>query len=58
MANSQNDPLCCAAHVSINTAVIVGVIALITNSTIIYSMAFTSIIVGFVVGTIYLVNKK
>jgi hypothetical protein len=40
-----------------NIGVIVGVIALITGSTVLYSMSFTGIIVGFVGGSIYLLQK-
>jgi hypothetical protein len=40
-----------------NIGVIVGIIALITGSTVLYSMSFTGMIVGFVAGSIYLLQK-
>jgi hypothetical protein len=53
-----NNPFMFVARASINTAVLAGVLSLLTGSTVMYSVAFTGIIVGFVAGSIYLFQKK
>ena len=58
MSSSRDDPLYHLTYVSINTAIVAGVIAVLSNSIIMYSMAFTSVIVGFVAVTAHLVIKK
>jgi hypothetical protein len=56
--NVQNNPIVFLARASINTAVIVGMMALVTGSTLLYSVSFTGMVVGFVAGSIYLLQKK
>jgi hypothetical protein len=58
MSNVNNDSICFVAHVAINTAVIAGVFALLTGSTVLCSVSFTGIIVGLVTGSIYILQKK
>jgi len=58
MVGDNDDPIYFSACFSINTAIIVGGIALLSSSTILYSMAFTAMIVGFVTGSIHLLHKK
>jgi Na+/H+ antiporter NhaC len=58
MSNVNNDSICFVAHVGINTAVIAGVFALLTGSTVLCSVSFTGIIVGLVTGSIYILQKK
>jgi len=58
VSNVKDDSICFVAHVAINTAVIAGVFALITGSSVLCSVSITGMIVGFVSGSIYLVQKK
>jgi len=46
------------AQVSCNTAVVVGTLALLTGSTVLYSVSFTGMIVCFVVVGIYSFRKE
>ena len=46
------------AQASCNTAVVVGTLALLTGSTVLYSVSFTGMIVCFVVVGIYSFRKE
>jgi hypothetical protein len=56
--NVKNESFSFVADVAINTTVIVGIIALLTGSTLLYSVSFTGLIVSLVTGSIYLLQKK
>jgi hypothetical protein len=58
MSNVQTNSIVFVARASINIGVVAGVLALLTGNTVLYSLSFTAIIVGFVAGSVYLLQKK
>jgi hypothetical protein len=56
--NVQDDQTMVLVRASINTGVVTGVLALLTGSTVLYSIAFAGIIVGFIAGSICILQEK
>lgn len=56
--NVQDDPFMVLARASINTGVVTGVLALLTGSVVLYPLAFAGIIVGFIAGSICILQEK
>ena len=57
MFNIKHESACYAAKISINLAVMSGVVGLMTGLTLIYSISFTSMSIAVIAASVCLDNK-